>query len=973
MPNRPRLALLARLWHDQRAAIAPMLAILLPALIGFAALGVEAGSWFDIKRRNQSAADVAAFSGALQIANGATAGSSSVITAVTKDATRNGFVNAAPNTITINSPYNGANNAVEVILKQVQSPLLAKVAGQGNVTITTRAVASITSTSACASGVGSGTSSDIVMKGSPTIDMPGCTLTSNSTGSSSIDLTGGATIDAYTISTAGSISAKGSATLNLTEPATTGAKVVSDPYSTATIATLPTVPTLPTSATAPTFPTLSNAPNTPSVNAQSVATLTCDASKSTASTPIGSPLGSNLCFTNANVTLNTVTFSNKNYFFSGNVTIPAGQTVTFSPGADVQIAGSLTNHGTIVFQGNSGHNNNGTEKLNLPAGSFTSDGTVTFTGDTGGASDYAVSATSYTLGTTSFGGGTYGIYGGPVTFSTGTATFGAADYNFSGGNLTINGTANFNPTSTGSNTSKTTNLVVSAGNFSTGSSSNVTFSGASGTSHLLKVSTGGFTIGGATTFNSNGSYYFYNGAVTISSPTANPTTLNPATYYVDSGALSITGKATFAAGTSTINLKSGSLTTAAGSSLTFTGGSSSQYTINAGGNGNGVTLGSAATFGAGTYYFNNGNVTINADNTSLGAGSYYLQSGNLAINANTSFGGGIYSLLSGSVTVLAGKTAAFAAGTSCTPSAPSGSTAGSCLYIANGSFTNNGTTTLAAGTAYLYAMTGSVTNAANATLTAGSGNLYVNAPAGAFANNGTATFGSGTALFNNNTPNNNGTGGFANAGTVTFTGGGGTGGNGSGSNYYFIGGGSTSGALNINAGKTAHFGPGTYYIVNGDLDIGTGATLDCANCAAGGNGMTFVLTQTASGGSIGTVQIPGDISVSAAHGLAAPGDGTYVGLLIFQDRNAALGSFNGGGNGSCSTNCNTLDGGNNMNFTGALYLPRAAVEFKGQSNASCLVLIAAAIKFSGNSSLTNSNCSTIGVKTVSSSIVGLTE
>src|SRR5262249_6011941 len=161
------------------------------------------------------------------------------------------------------------------------------------------AIASISSAPSCASGTGtSGT--DIRMVGNPTLSMPGCTITSDSTGAKSIDLNGNTNITAFSIYTSGGIQSKPS-NLNLTVSPTTYGKVLTDPYKitwspSSQIPTLPTVPSLPTSATTPTFPTLSSAPNAPSVNPQSVRTLTCDSTKSTNAATINN-LGSNLCFT----------------------------------------------------------------------------------------------------------------------------------------------------------------------------------------------------------------------------------------------------------------------------------------------------------------------------------------------------------------------------------------------------------------------------------------------------------------------------------------------------------------------------------------------------------------------------------------------------------------------------------------------------------------------------------------------------
>src|ERR1700751_4584129 len=117
-----------------------MVGLLLSVLIGFAGLGVETGLWYAIKRQNQSAADEAALSGAMEIA----AGKSDFTAQATRDAVRNGFVNTLPNTIAVNNPpasgtHSGNNNFVEVILSQPQNALFASLY-LANVTIKTRGV-----------------------------------------------------------------------------------------------------------------------------------------------------------------------------------------------------------------------------------------------------------------------------------------------------------------------------------------------------------------------------------------------------------------------------------------------------------------------------------------------------------------------------------------------------------------------------------------------------------------------------------------------------------------------------------------------------------------------------------------------------------------------------------------------------------------------------------------------------------------
>src|SRR5437867_2130406 len=152
-----------RLLRDTRGFTAVFLALTLSVLIGFSALGVETGLWYAIKRQNQSAADVAALSGAMEVA-AAKPYQTDICPLAKLGAVANNFSVAAGWTCPVNSPTNTSdctsltsgqmcvNNpplfgccttnagAVEVILAQQQNGFLASL-WQANVTVDTRAVA----------------------------------------------------------------------------------------------------------------------------------------------------------------------------------------------------------------------------------------------------------------------------------------------------------------------------------------------------------------------------------------------------------------------------------------------------------------------------------------------------------------------------------------------------------------------------------------------------------------------------------------------------------------------------------------------------------------------------------------------------------------------------------------------------------------------------------------------------------------
>ena len=156
-----------RLASDTRGATLALVAASITALIGFTGLGVETGLWYAMKRQNQSAADVAALSGAFELLAGQSNGLSQntvypdICNLAERDAARNNFTfnsfSCPTTTPACTSPSTGQmcannppvlgisagnNNAVEVILSQQQNALLANLF-LPKVTIETRAVAAI--------------------------------------------------------------------------------------------------------------------------------------------------------------------------------------------------------------------------------------------------------------------------------------------------------------------------------------------------------------------------------------------------------------------------------------------------------------------------------------------------------------------------------------------------------------------------------------------------------------------------------------------------------------------------------------------------------------------------------------------------------------------------------------------------------------------------------------------------------------
>jgi hypothetical protein len=248
-------ALPQQLVSDTRGVTLALVAAAVSALIGFTGLGVETGLWYAMKRQNQSAADVAALSGAFEVLAGKTY--PDICGFAKRDATRNGFTFQAfscPTTtpactspssgqMCANNPpvlgvYAGQNNAVEVILAQQQNALFASLS-LANVTIDTRAVAVVSVLDqACVLALDPAASNAIFIKGNPSLNMPNCSIVADSTSPSAIDLQGSASLTADTLVTAGGVTTTGSPSFTLNKPAQTNAPTVPDPYAPANCTTL---------------------------------------------------------------------------------------------------------------------------------------------------------------------------------------------------------------------------------------------------------------------------------------------------------------------------------------------------------------------------------------------------------------------------------------------------------------------------------------------------------------------------------------------------------------------------------------------------------------------------------------------------------------------------------------------------------------------------------------------------------------
>lgn len=155
--------------------------------------------------------------------------------------------------------------------------------------------------------------------------------------------------------------------------------------------------------------------------------------------------------------------------------------------------------------------------------------------------------------------------------------------------------------------------------------------------------------------------------------------------------------------------------------------------------------------------------------------------------------------------------------------------------------------------------------------------------------------------------------------------------------------------ISVQGGATVTLNPGVYYM-DGNLSVAGNATLQ-------GTGVTIVFSSSTNN-KWGTATIGSNAIVN----LTAPTAGPTAGIVFFGDRNMPVGT------------AFKMDGGTTQNLGGAIYLPKAALDYAGGSGASngCTQIVADTLNWSGSSSLAfNNNC--LNTKPIGSATASLVE
>ena len=225
-----------RFAQDKSGISAVVFAISLPVFVGFIGLGAEVGLWYLTERKAQSAADMAAYTGALELRDGS---STSAIYSGAKDAAiENGF---RTSTSTLTLTVHGKDR-VRVVVKDHQprffSSLFIKSSAQ---TIAVEAEASfVQGGPACVLALNTTATDAISFAGGANVDLTSCNIMSNSAAAQALQQTGSSNVSADCVYSVGGMSYTGSLkTTNCAKPVPY-ATASRDPYRNLNVPTLPT-------------------------------------------------------------------------------------------------------------------------------------------------------------------------------------------------------------------------------------------------------------------------------------------------------------------------------------------------------------------------------------------------------------------------------------------------------------------------------------------------------------------------------------------------------------------------------------------------------------------------------------------------------------------------------------------------------------------------------------------------------------
>jgi Flp pilus assembly protein TadG len=219
------------LFRSDSAAVAPMMAMLFPLMIGIAGMGVDVSHWMMEKRKSQTATDAAALAAAYELANNLS--QSYGTSQGTLIATTNGYTSAGGGTITFaySTDANG-RSLIDVTIKQKANVWFSDLFISGTVYVTTTARSRVDSTDGpfCFLSLDPTTSKAIEASGSNTINAKGCGIAANSSNADALHIQGDSVTQVGSVKLAGNYTLTGNSTTFDYDSMRTNSTTTTDPY-----------------------------------------------------------------------------------------------------------------------------------------------------------------------------------------------------------------------------------------------------------------------------------------------------------------------------------------------------------------------------------------------------------------------------------------------------------------------------------------------------------------------------------------------------------------------------------------------------------------------------------------------------------------------------------------------------------------------------------------------------------------------
>jgi len=205
---------MGRFLSDSGGNIAVVTALVLPAVVGFAGLGVEVGYHYFEQRRLQTATDLAAYAGAITARTffeeeESADAAPEIVASAKSEALQHGF-DPVRGVVAISwPPATGQNinkRSVEIVIQQQYARAFSALFTSDPVQITTRAVATFDEPRpACVIALHETASAALLLTGNVTTRFTKCDLMSNSLAVDSVSIEGSADVTASCVNSAGGI------------------------------------------------------------------------------------------------------------------------------------------------------------------------------------------------------------------------------------------------------------------------------------------------------------------------------------------------------------------------------------------------------------------------------------------------------------------------------------------------------------------------------------------------------------------------------------------------------------------------------------------------------------------------------------------------------------------------------------------------------------------------------------------------